>query len=184
MTINNQCSCIELTSPMYFIKDATCHIHLPQQVNSKGKMKVDFITGVNRDTFGGVLLYHLQRKESDESNDRSDIDGVSIKDTSTSSQLLVIWGRKSDCLYSHVYIVEHENTLVWNEDKLERLYHIYDSQYKAYFILVQEEWLLDGKTMLKTVCKSSHGGFKMDVIISEDKYSFSPIKPLWVDSNR
>jgi hypothetical protein len=80
MTIKNQCSNIKLTSPVYFIKDTNCHIQFPQQVNPKSAVRINFISSTNRDTFGGVLLYHLQRKEG----------------ASTDAQLLVIWGYYDD----------------------------------------------------------------------------------------
>jgi hypothetical protein len=179
VAIDNQCTDIELTSSTYFIKDATCCIQFPQQVNPKSIMRTTFKTGADRDIFGGALLYHLKGKKNDEYNNQSD------KDTLISTQLLVIWGYNSDRIYSHVHLIEHKSTLIWNEDKLKRLYHVYDSQYKTYSDISQEEeWLLDDNIKLKTVYVSSHGGFEIWVIISEDKYTFSPRKPLWIDPNR
>jgi hypothetical protein len=168
VNINNQCSNIILTSLVYFIKDTTCYIQFPRQVNSKSIMKVNFITGLGRQTFGGALLYHLQGKE-----------GVL-----TSTQLLVIWGYRFDWIYSHALLIEHESTFVWNEDKLERLYNAYNSQYEVYTTIFREEWLLDDNTILKTACESSYRGFETEVIISEDEYLSRPIKPLWIDPNR
>jgi hypothetical protein len=164
LTINNQCSNIELTSPVYFIKDTTCHEHSPQQVNSESIMKVNLKTGIDQETFGGVLLYHLQRKEI------------------TNTKLLVIWGRKSDYFYSHVWLIEHESTLEWDKDKLKRLYDVYDSQYDNDFNI--EEWVLDDNTKLKTKCETSHGGLEMNIFISEEKDPSSCRKPLWIDSER
>jgi hypothetical protein len=77
--INNQCHNIELTSPVYFTKDTTFYIQFPQQVDFKSTMEVNFKTDIDRDTFGGALLYHLQRKKNDESGDRSDMGTVFIK---------------------------------------------------------------------------------------------------------
>jgi hypothetical protein len=178
VTINNQCSNIELTSPVYFIKDTACHIHLPQQVDSESRMKVDFMIGVDRDLFGGVLLYHLQRKESVESDHRFDTD------TSTSTQFLIIWGCSSDEVYSHVWLIKHERTFIWSEDKLEKLCHVYDSQYRTYSNIDRRRWLLYDNTMLKIECETTYRGFKMEVIISEDKHLFLPQKSLWIDPNR
>jgi hypothetical protein len=143
-----------------------CNIQFPQQVDSMSIMEVKFKAGMDQDTFGGVLLYHLQRKES----------------TSISAQLLVIWGCKYNRLYSHARLIEHEGTLTWNEDKLERLYNVYNSQYNVDFIT--GEWLLDDNAMLKTKCKTLHGGSKMNIIISEEKDLFLPRKLLWIDSKR
>jgi hypothetical protein len=176
--INNQCTNIELVPSAHFTKNTARYIHLPQQVNSRSIMKVKFRTDANQDMLGGALLYHLQRKTNGESDDRSDTD----KNTSISTQLLVIWGCKSEKFYSHTWLIEHESTLVWDKDRLERMHDVYNSQYNTNTNV--GIWLLDDNTMLKTVCKSSHGGSETEVIISEVKDHLHPIRPLWVDSNR
>jgi hypothetical protein len=167
MTIRNRCSNIELAAPVYFIKNATHHIQFPQQVNSKSKMQTNFRTSIDQDTFGGALMYRIQRK----------------MDTSTSTQLLAIWGYNTFGFYLHALLIEHKNTLAWNEDKLKKLYDVYNSQLHASPLTVRS-WLLDDDTKLQTSSGSSHGGFRMEVTISEDKYMRSPRKPLWIDSNR
>jgi hypothetical protein len=174
MIINNQCSNIELTSPVYFTKNTMCYIHLPQKVDSESRIEANFRTSLDRSTFGGALLYHLQRKENNESD----------KDTSVSTQLLVIWGYNYQGVYLHTWLIEHESTLIWNEDKLERLYNGYDSQYNMYSDLDIRDWSLDDNTTLKTEFGSSHGDFEMEVNISEEEYPFLPIKPMWIDSNK
>jgi hypothetical protein len=165
MTIENRCSNIKLASPICFTKDTTCHIQFPQQVNSKSIMKANFITSINQDTFGGVLLYHLQRE-----------------DTSISTRLLVIWGCWHHEPYLSAFLIEHESTLAWKEDKLKRLYHAYHSQYNIDFCIV--EWLLNDDTILKTPCGTSYEGFKMKVFIFECEPTYALRKPLWIDSNR
>jgi hypothetical protein len=166
MTIDNQCSSIELVSPVYFTKDATCHIQFLQQVDSKSEMRVKFKSGIIQDTVGGILLYRLQWGE----------------DVSTSTQLLVIWGCKFNRFYSHVRLIEHESTLDWDKDKLKMLYDIYDSQCNINFN--RREWFLDDSIKLKTKCEISHGGLEMIIIISEEKDIPLPRKPLWIDSKR
>jgi hypothetical protein len=104
LIIENEFSNVELTSPVYFIKDATCHIQLPQQVNPGSTMRINLITGIDQNTLGGVLLYHLKKE------------GVSID-----AQLLVIWGHNSNGLYSDAWLIDNEGAFVWNEDKLKRI---------------------------------------------------------------
>jgi hypothetical protein len=178
VTINNQCSNIELVSAVCFTKDTTCRMYLSQQVDSKGTMKANFRANLDRNTFGGALLYHMQRKKSDRSGDRAD------EDASTNVQLLAIWGRKSDGIYSHAWLIEHESKFTWSEDKLERLYHIYDRQYVTEFILDKKKWLLDDNIKLQTICETLYGGFEMKVFIFEQNDQAIPIKPLWINSNR
>jgi hypothetical protein len=152
VTINNQCSNVDLTSPLHFTKDAMCYRHIPLQVGSKSTMRANFKTDVNRDTFGGVLLYHLQRKEYSESGARFDAVAASIKDVSITTQFLVIWEFRIDRLYSYAWVVEHESTVVWDEDTLEELYNTYDSRYDTDIIFNIGRWLLDDNTRLQTVC--------------------------------
>jgi hypothetical protein len=166
VTVNNQCPNIELTSPVYFTKNAMYDMQLPQQVDSNSIVKVNFKTGINQDTFGGALSYRLQWKD----------------DASTSTQLLVIWGWNSYKFYSHARLIEHESTLVWDKDKLKTLYDGYDSRYNI--DLDTEEWLLDDDTKLKTKCETLRGGLEMNIIISEEKHISFRRKPLWVDSKR
>jgi hypothetical protein len=141
----------------------------PQQVDSNRIMKTNFITSIDQDTFGGVLLYHLRRKED-------------AKDTSTSTQLLLIWGRRHNEPYSHALLIEHESTFVWKKDKLKRLYDEYNSQYDIGPGM--ESWLLNDDSKLRIMVKTSHNGFEMEVVISDGKHLLCLIRPLWVDPNR
>jgi hypothetical protein len=176
--IDNRCTNIELVSPVYFTKDTTCHIQFPQQVNTNHIIQANFITGVDRDIFGGILLYRLQRKRDDESDGRYDKD----KSTPMSTQLLVIWRYGIDKFYPGVWLIEHESTFAWDKDKLKRLYNVYGSQYYDYSNM--EIWLLYDNIKLKTVYETSHGGLEMKVIISEDESSLYSRNPLWINSNR
>jgi hypothetical protein len=179
VTIDNQCSIIELTSPAYYTKDNTCYIHLPQQVDSESKMKVNFKTGLDRSQFGGILLYRLQGK------DRTLLKLLypqRKEDTSKSCRLLVIWGWNSYKLYLHVRLIEHESALVWDKDKLKTFYDEYDSQYNIDFI--SEEWLLDDNIKLETKCGTSRRGLEMNINIRKKDYLNNPKKPLWIDSKR
>jgi hypothetical protein len=146
---------------VYFIKDTTCRIKFPQQVDSRNIMKANFITGIDRDTFGGALLYHLQGKE----------------DTPISVQLLVVWRWGLSVFYSDSWIIKHKNILDWDKDRLKELYDIYDSQRELYFLA--KDWKLDDNTKLKTKCVPSFD-FKIKVTI----YEKSSLKPLQVDPNR
>jgi hypothetical protein len=141
-------------------------------------MKGNFKTDMYQSTFGGILLYHLQRK-NDESNNLTD------KDISISTQLLVIWEFRIDRLYLYAWLIEHESTLIWNEDKLKKLYDEYGGQNDTNIIFNTGKWLLDDNIKLRIVCEASYKrSSEINIIISEEKDTLYPIKPLWVDSNR
>jgi hypothetical protein len=109
-------------------------------------MKANFTTGIDRDTFGGALLYNLQWEE-----------GASI-----STQLLVIWGYNPDGSYLRVRRIEHENTYNWDKDKLKELYDVYSSPDKS---CACDDWKLDNSTRLGILCSMLYSGSKMDVTI-------------------
>jgi hypothetical protein len=178
MIVNNQYANIELTSPIYYTKDTTRHIQFPRQIGPNCAMKVNFITGVDQDTFGGILLYHLQRKKNDESDNQH----VTDKSISTSIQLLMIWICKSDKLYSRVTLIEHDNAFVWDKDMLKKFYDVNDVEYDADSDPVK--WFLNDSIILTTVCKTSYGGLEVEGIISGEENELSPRKPLWLDPNR
>jgi hypothetical protein len=168
VTINNRCDNIGLASSACFTKDVTRHIQFPQQVDSRSIMRVNFVTGVDRETFGGALLYQLQRKTN----------------TTVITQLLVIWGYSIHGFYSRALLIEHESILTWNEDKLKKLHHVYNNQYAAYLDFGRSTLLLDDNTKLQIGTETSRGDFKIEVVISEEGRLFYPRKPQWVDSNR
>jgi hypothetical protein len=161
VTINNQCSNIALTSPVYFIGDAACHIPFPQQTDCMSDMEISFRTDIYQGTFGGALSYHLQRKRNNESGNRAD------KNTAISAQLLVIWKFRIDRLYAHACLIEHESVLTWDKDMFNT-----------------GRLLLDNNTKLQVGCEAPHEkSFKMNVIISEGKHLLHPVKPLWINPN-
>jgi hypothetical protein len=180
VTIDNRCSNIELTSPVYFIKNATYHGHLSQQVDSKSRIKVNFITGIDEDTFGGALLYRLQRKYNNEPDHQFDAD----KDIFISAQLLVFWRCERARFYSLATLIEHDITFIWNENKLEEFYHIHDRRYNIKPAFDQFIRSLNDGTTLKVKCRLLHGGLKMNIITSEEEKQSLPERPWWIDSNR
>jgi hypothetical protein len=171
VTINNQCSNIELTSTVYFIKDEMCHIQFPQQVNAKSIMKAKFMTSIGQDTFGGALSYRLLRKVG----------------TSICTRLLVFWGCKYNSTYLSAFLIKHENTLVWDEDKLRRFYDVYNQSRDAglfqNFYIAPTTWSLDDNTTLYIVCNQAHGGFGIEVIISEKEHIPNFVRPIWITSS-
>jgi hypothetical protein len=167
MTIENKCRYIKLTSPVHYIKDTNCYMQFPQQVDSRNIMKANFMTGIDQYAFGGALLYRLRWKESD---------------ASMSVHLLVIWKYNSDWIDSHALLVELENTLDWDKDKLKGLHDVYDIR-RDIGSRLGERWL-SNDTKLRTECGISCRGFKMEIIISEASDLLLLIRPPRVDPNR
>jgi hypothetical protein len=122
-------------------------------------MKANFMNDIDRNTFGGALLYHIEGKDN----------------ASISTKFLVIWGYKSDRLYSHTLFIEHEIKLVWDEEKLKRLYDVYSNV---------GSWLLNDNTKVETMRTAPYKTFEMNIDIYRQKHDLSHRKPLWVDSNR
>jgi hypothetical protein len=180
--VHNQCLYFELVSPVYFGDNVIWHIPPDQKVCANDVTKASFGKDAAKSEFTSVLIYKLQRKKHLESNDQSNEDSMFTKDTLTGFQLVVIWRYNSDRIYSHAWLIEHDNTFIWNEDKLERLYDVYNNQYNASSSM--GGWLLDDDTVLKVGCETAYRSFGTKVVISEGKHVSSLIKPLWVDPDK
>jgi hypothetical protein len=128
-------------------------------------MRINLITGIDQNTLGGVLLYHLKKE------------GVSID-----AQLLVIWGHNSNGLYSDAWLIDNEGAFVWNEDKLKRLCDAYTTQDDIYYDV--EGFSLNNNINLEIVCKSMYGFFEIEVAVYEFESLPCSIKPLYIDPSR
>jgi hypothetical protein len=108
-------------------------------------------------------------------------------DTSTHTQLLFIWGYRCNIfypllVYSQVWLIEHEDTLVWDKDKLRMLY---DKYYELWYTDDDSgPYLLNDNTKMNVEEGFFYGGYEMHAFVSEEKRYLSYRKPLWVDPNR
>jgi hypothetical protein len=183
VVIHNQCSNTELISPVYFSNGAVCPKLSDQQIDINTAMKIQFEINTTQDEFEGTLLYKLQRNHHDQCN----------MDTSTTGThetkyvyMLTAWKMKDSKPFAYVALVEHTNELVWNEDKLKKLYDKNCNRLKKYKDTISDTWLIGDSTTLKTSFRveGMNGNFELIISISEEERDDYAMKPLCIDLKR
>jgi hypothetical protein len=179
--VHNQSSDFELVSPTYFGRDVIWYTSPDQKVDADAVIRTSFGKDAARKEFTSALIYKLQRKKHLESN----ANNTSTEDTSTSLQLLVIWGPITRYSFSvRALLIKHSITVTWNEDTLERLYSMHFALLKDNDI-VKDTWLLDDATRLMTTSewKGENCAIKITISkISEENIEDTSMAPLWVSS--
>jgi hypothetical protein len=171
--IHNQRSDFELVSSTYFGHNAIWIRSPDQKVDANTVARAIFGRDVSKLEFMTALLYKLQRKKRLESNDQSNVDNTSAEGSSTSLQLLVIWG--TDRSYRHstyTLLIKHSNTIVWNEDELKKLHSAYCASFGTMFqvepfCFAKYTWLLDDAPVLMTTLELGKVSRAIEITISE-----------------
>jgi hypothetical protein len=178
--VRNQCSNFELVSPIYFGHNAIWIEFPDQKVDANTVAVASFGRDIVKNEFSGALIYKLQRKNI-ESNYPSNMDNT--KNTSTSTQLLIMWGSNDRSEISlHTLLIKHSNEITWDEDKLKKLYSMHLDLLvsdKA----VRDTWLIDNVTVLRTMLRWEYGKNMTKIIISEETREDDSKEPLWVPSS-
>jgi hypothetical protein len=188
ITVHNQHPDIELVSSVCFCGGGTYNEYPAKRVNTGTMMKIGFRFGLGK-LSGGILMYEVQRKGDAESDHQSSTDITSVEaveDTSKTMLLLVVWkieGSRKPKTY--IILVEHDNGLVLDEDKLAQLHGTINDQLFIRYKISKSTWLVCDNTILEatyeTVQKES---FKLKITISKgakDKYTNLA---LWIDPER
>jgi hypothetical protein len=198
VTVHNRYPDIELVSPICFYNHEKRYECLIEKTGVGTMMKTSFRIEMN-ELSGGILAYKVQRKGNTKSDCQPNTDTTSteaIEDASKIMRLLVTWKENdSRDLIIRMLLVEHDNELVLNEDKLEQLYNkVNDIPSELYnWILKYDDddgiykstWLMCDNTVLKAACELIYEkGRELKVIISEGVRNLDDMKPLWVDSTR
>jgi hypothetical protein len=179
LNIHNQCSNVDLTSPVYITDDKLeCHRPPDHKVNVGGTMRSGFIICSSDYVSYGVLIYRLQRKQSHEY--------IKINEyASRVFYLLVVWSvSESNKLYTDVLLVEHDEIFErfdWNEDNLGELYHKNINQFRLFLDSVTETWLLDDNVALMSTFEIMNENRILDITISEVKEDSDARTPVHIN---
>jgi hypothetical protein len=107
-------------SPEYFGYDIIWHIPPDQKMDANTMTKAIFGKDKTKRESTSVLIYRLQRKKHPEPN---------MDNTSTSPQLLIIWGYDNMYEYSVcVLLIKYDHMLTLDEGKLKKIrlpHHIF-----------------------------------------------------------
>jgi hypothetical protein len=182
--VHNQCSDFELVSPVYFGHNSIWIKSPSQKVDINAATEASLGRDTTKDEFASALLYKLQRKKRFESNDQSNTDSTSTKDTSTSLQLLVIWRSTDKSKVSlRALLIKHSNVFTWSKDTLVKLHSMHLSLLSDDCV-VRDTWLLDNVTVLSTMLRLKEVKHIIEIIIiSEGAREDDSKEPLWVPSS-
>jgi hypothetical protein len=182
LIINHHFPGIELVSPMYTSRYATCYLSPDQKVNVGSTMQIGFKFYTNRNLYMGALMYKLQRKNINQFNE----DTISSEDETTCIQLIIIWNVNSSKEFSVALdLIEHDKGHFWNRASLMELakrYKLFDMQY----VPIEGTYLMHDNIVLMTrinvACEE--GCYKFEMTISEGSVKDDTQRPQYIDVNR
>jgi hypothetical protein len=185
VTIHNQHPNLELISPVYCSKNATCHISPNQQTDNDNIMEASFGIVSKQKSVKGALLYKLQRKCTTETDNQLDNSIVLIENTTTNMYLLVIWDVKDGYHGFRVCLIEFTDDLPWDEDMLWTLRHRYKRQFLENYKPTIITWLVHGDIVMKTRRDITfESDYKLNIGISERNRGYNMLKPMKIDPKR
>jgi hypothetical protein len=194
VTVHNQYSGLELTTPVCFCDGRMYNEYSVERMDDGTVMKIGFRFGLNQ--FEGVLMCEVQGNRSTEFDHQSSNDTASteaVENTSKMMRLLVTWEVKHSWKLSvRVVLIEYDNRLVLNEDKLVQSYNkvnnIPSTVYnwtRKYDGVYKSAWLIHDNTVLEAmdeiICEK---GLELNITVTEGTKDMYAESALWVDSER
>jgi hypothetical protein len=188
VTVYNQYSDIELVSPVYFCNHGSYNEYPVERTGGSVMMKIDFNFGLDK-LPGGILMYKVQRKGNTESDYQSNIDitlAETVGDMSKMMRLLVVWEiERFGESRVRIVLVEHDNKLILNEDKLAKLYDKVNKQFSRSYNPSRYSWLVSANTVLKTTYEiAQKEGLELKIVISKGIKDCNARPALWIDPER
>jgi hypothetical protein len=157
LNIHNECQDINLISPVYFIHGGKWHVVPGQEIDVGTVMSNHIEPNFRQDMLEGALVYNIQRKYSESSQDKSN-----------HVWLLVAWeGKYTRGSHVCALVVEYNKEL--DEDKLRRLYQKRWPLLKERANNTGGNWTLNDKTVLTITIKTTNRGYRWDIFVSEER---------------
>jgi hypothetical protein len=182
ITVRNLYPDLELISPVYFSDCTACHVSPKQRVDTGNTMETSFGIGLKQKYLKGALLYKLQRKYVDRTDNQLGSNMVSNKGTTTNMYLLVVWNDGCDSYGFYVYLIECPIDFTWDEDRLWILYKEYKEKFHENYRSNINTWLMNGGALMRTKLDVTYGSdYKLDIIISEGAWEHKMLKPMKID---
>jgi hypothetical protein len=168
MMVYNQHPDIELVSPTYFCNRGTYNEYPVEKTDAGTMIKIGFRFGLNK-LSEGVLMYEVRGKGNTKFDQQPSADTMStevVEDTSEIMRLLVAWKiERPRELGVRIVLVEHDNRLVLNEDKLAELYGKVNDLPSEYY---GHSWLVCNNTVLEVAYETvQEYGFGLKISISK-----------------
>jgi hypothetical protein len=159
LKIHHQFPGIELVSPVYAVDGATRYMPLDQRVDVGSTVQTGFNIDTDQKESIGVLLYTLQKKNTDQPNEEE----------STCVQLVIIWkvnSSKEFCV--NLFLIEHDKDRIWDGDGLMELAEHYKLT-NIQHVTIEETWLMHDNTVLMIRSNKTSKGdcYELEATISE-----------------
>jgi hypothetical protein len=181
LNIHNWCWDVNLVSPTYITGDELeCHKPPDYIVYAEDTMKSGFIINKLEDVSYGILIYRIQRKQTQKSTETGE-------NTSSAIHLLVIWRiSKSNMLYADVLLAECDKTFIWNEGKLKKLCHKNIDRLKKCNSTISNTWFMGNNVVLETSFNASDlkENPELTVSISEEEKGDHTMGPFSINLER
>jgi hypothetical protein len=159
LVINNQFPGIELVSPLYYSNGAVCYLSPDQRVDVGSTMQAIFNIDPDQGLSTVALIYTLQRKDVDQSNEEE----------VTCIRLFVNWMFFSpEEIYIALDLIEYDRDHVWDNDGLFNL-ALYYRPVDIQDNIIEETYLMYDNTVLMERANITYEGecCKLEITISE-----------------
>jgi hypothetical protein len=164
LVIYHQFHGIELVSPVYDSVNATCYLSPDQRVDVGSTTQVGFNIDLSQSESFGALIYNLQRKNTNQSNEE-----IISSEEVTCTQLFMLWKvTNSKEFLVNPYLAEHDRNHIWNEDNMAdliRCHDMFDIQYDP----IEEAWPMHNDTILSIKANVTYEAecYKLETTIFE-----------------
>jgi hypothetical protein len=173
LVIYQQCSGIELVSPVY-VNNGTCYLSPNQRVYVGSTTQVGFNIDPTQKEPSGALMYELQKKNTDQSANNI----ISGEDEAKCVQLVIIW-QVWHFKYVHInsLLITHDRGHVWDKDDLMQLAKRYGACHSHGPI--ENTWLIRDNTVLMTSLNAAHEEeyYGLRMTISEGSMKCDTLRP-------
>jgi hypothetical protein len=182
LMIHHQFLGVELVSPVCAGNSVTCYLSPDQRVVAASTIRVDFNIDPDRDESIGALIYKLQKKNASQPNEEI----ISSEEEATCIQLVVVWkvnSSKEFCVAS--FLIEHNNSYIWNEDRLVKLAEnckLFSIQHS----LIKSTWSIRNNTVARMILNIAREKecFKLETTISEGSINENTLRPRCINLDR
>jgi hypothetical protein len=174
LVIHNQCSNIELVSPLYYSDGTECHLSPDQRVYAGSTMQTYLMVDLFQNEFICALMYRLKGKDTDELN------------VVTCTQLAMVWKfDKFKRFHLVTRLIEHDKGQVWDKDRMMKLvkhYRLFNMQHG----LIEETWLMRDNTvlMIRENVTRKEDCYRLEITIAETSVKDDTWRPWYFDLDK
>jgi hypothetical protein len=182
LVIHHQFPGVELVSPDCYSLFATCYLSLDQRVNVGSTTQAGFSIDLDPGLSMGILMYKLQRKNSDQSNEED----ISSEEEAVCTQLVIVWKVDSSKEFRvHTCLIGHDEWDVWNRFRLVKLANrlkLVNIQHSP----IEDTWLTRDNRALVTSLNATleEECYKLEIIICEGIMNNDTRRPVYFDVDK